>query len=427
MVLKTIFSHRARHWFFAIATSHLATGMPMAQPTEEDRTACRQGWEASQAGKPDEALRLFDICIRDGRLTTASLARTYRNIGLTWAGSREPRKAIEAYNQALSLKPADAWDDYLNRGNAWSNLGDYARALQDYDEAFKLKPGYAVVHYNRGVVYEKQGKIDEAKTEFSVAYRLGFRSREVLERMTYHGLATTPSEPLPPDKPVASMDLFRGLIQQIADAGNERVVCFPSGASLGSVRLAVEEELQRMKVVDLPTPNQVALAMSVRLPCPFSPYREELRSATGEELQGVWIYAEASQKLKFPPRSAAWELFRNVPIKCEAVGFYPEGESRVVQIAGYKTSCPFASGADMEWMRRSPRVASWTLSKSGRLTITRTDIEGHLEEWDAFTVTKPFSSHGVSFGAGDVVTYMRKHRGNDREVASEFRHLQRLQ
>jgi hypothetical protein len=66
------------------------------------------------------------------------------------------------------------------------------------------------------------------------------------------------------------------------------------------------------------------------------------------------------------------------------------------------------------------------LLKNGLLAITRSDVQGHVEQWDVFTVEAPFSNSGVSFKTGDLVAYLRKVRGNDLNIAMQFRHLQRL-
>jgi hypothetical protein len=324
------------------------------------------------------------------------------------------------------LKPADPWSDHVNRGNAWSALGNYESALKDYDTALKLKADFDQAYYNRGIVYEKQGKITQAREEFVLAYKAGLRSRGLIERMNVHGILPEPSERLSLLEPVRSMDVFRGVIAQIGDTENGRGLCFGPGASVGTVRPVVEAQLERAGVRGLPTPNQVIAAMHTAFACPFAPDRAELKPATASEVEGVWLFPEESQKLRYPPKSSAWSGFRALPIKCEGVSYYPGGEARTVQIAGANAACSLTQSSDLDGARKNPRVSDWALSKDGRLVITRTDVQGHIEEWDLFTVTAPFTFGGIQFNKGELVGYVRKERGNDSNMATQFRHLRRL-
>lgn len=155
----------------------------------EDLTKCKAGWNATQAGDHLKAISLFDDCVKEGQLSDATLARTYRNIGIAYRRGKEPLKAIEAYNKAIALQPADVWDDYINRGNAYDEAGMLQEAMADYDKALELKPGYGEVFYNRGIAYEHQNMRDKAKAEFISAYDHGLRTRLLYERFVVYGLA----------------------------------------------------------------------------------------------------------------------------------------------------------------------------------------------------------------------------------------------
>ncbi len=152
----------------------------------EDISLCKEGWRKSLSKNYQESLILFKECIKNGNLTRSTLARTYRNIGITLKNNGQYNQAIENYNKALSLKPLDPWDDYINRGNAWSEKGDYTRAFSDYKKALEVKPNYGEVYYNRGIVFEKQGDYKSAILEFKRAYKLGLRSRLLHERFIVH-------------------------------------------------------------------------------------------------------------------------------------------------------------------------------------------------------------------------------------------------
>jgi tetratricopeptide (TPR) repeat protein len=154
----------------------------------EDITLCIQGWNETQAGNHAKAIELFKEGIKKGDLTQASLARTYRNLGIASKRNKEYKNAIEYYNKALELKPSDPWDDYVNRGNAWSELKKYDEAMADYDLALKAKPNYNEAYYNKGIVFEKQKNMEKAIIEFKKAYQFGLRSQLLYERFVAHGL-----------------------------------------------------------------------------------------------------------------------------------------------------------------------------------------------------------------------------------------------
>jgi tetratricopeptide (TPR) repeat protein len=154
----------------------------------EDITKCKAGWNATQSGNHLGAIALFDECIKDGKLSDASLARTYRNIGIAYRRAKEPKKAISVYNKAIAMNPEDVADDYINRGNAYDEANMFKEAIADYDKALELKPEYGEVFYNRGITYEHQNMINKAKAEFISAYEHGLRTRLLYERLVVYGL-----------------------------------------------------------------------------------------------------------------------------------------------------------------------------------------------------------------------------------------------
>lgn len=154
----------------------------------EDLSVCRRGWDATQNGDHATAVELFNSCIRNGNLSTASLARTHRNIGIAYRRAKEPMKAIESFNKAIALRPSDVWDDYVNRGNAYDDANDLNHALADYDQALKLKPDYGEAFYNRGIAFERHKMFEKAKADFMRAYEVGLRTELLYERFVAYGL-----------------------------------------------------------------------------------------------------------------------------------------------------------------------------------------------------------------------------------------------
>ncbi|HJW57713.1 MAG TPA: hypothetical protein VJ577_20815, partial [Burkholderiaceae bacterium] len=62
----------------------------------------------------------------------------------------------------------------------------------------------------------------------------------------------------------------------------------------------------------------------------------------------------------------------------------------------------------------------------GRIRVNRTDPPNDFEEWDIFVVKKDFDFAGTKFRQGDLVEYRRREKGNEFNVATMFRHLQKM-
>jgi hypothetical protein len=222
------------------------------------------------------------------------------------------------------------------------------------------------------------------------------------------------------------IDLVDKVIADLFRRQSGMSLCMPQGASRESVRAALKDRLNGLDTNNDQNANAIAIAVYTTFPCPFSPYRNELRRATEKDIEGVWLYPETSQKLRFGPKSSRWSKNAAMPIKCESVAFYPAGEARTVQIVGQQKAC-FSSAKNMDVIHQSnPKVESWQMIKEGMVKISRTDVPNHIEEWEAFSVVKPFEMWKVQFKEGDLLAFQRRETGNDFNAATVFRHLQRL-
>ena len=223
-----------------------------------------------------------------------------------------------------------------------------------------------------------------------------------------------------------SADMVDSIILQTFQKHNTKFLCLSSKSSLPTLRKKVEEQLNNMGLKNSPTANDVAKATYIAFPCPFSPARNELRRATKKDIAGVWLFPEASIKLKFGPNSPLKSKYASLRIKCESIAYYSDGETRHAVIGG-KNACPFTKASDMDISRYNPKVSSWKMLADGVLKITRTDVANHIEEWDIFTVMEPFKMLDIKFEVGDLLSYIKKENGNNFNVATQFRHLKRLQ
>jgi len=228
-----------------------------------------------------------------------------------------------------------------------------------------------------------------------------------------------------PSSAQAAMDIVDATIVDVFQRNNGKILCLSSDSSLPVIRKSIDDHLKIKGSSNPPNMNETAIAAYTLYPCPFSPYREELRPATVKDVIGVWLYPESSQKLRLGPKSPMWQKNNNLSIKCESVAYFDDGEARNVQVFGEK-SCPFSNAKDMDVSRKNPNVAQWQMTNDGLLKISRSDVQNHLEEWEVFYVKKPFELAKVKFSEGDIVAYLRRENGNDFYAATIFRHLKRL-
>lgn len=149
----------------------------------EDITLGIKGWELTESGKHKEAIELFKKCIETGNLSKASLARTYRNIGIAMRRDGSVKNSIEYFHLSIALLPNDIHSDLINRGNSFSDLEDYKAALADYALAEAICPTEGEVNYNRGIAYKRMDQIEKAKAEFINSYNKGTRTKLLKDEM----------------------------------------------------------------------------------------------------------------------------------------------------------------------------------------------------------------------------------------------------
>lgn len=154
----------------------------------EDISLCRDGWNKSAAGNHDESLSLFNKCIETGNLSNASLAQTYRNMGIVYKRMGRYTDALDFHDLALSLNPQDPWAEYVNKGIVWLKMKEYDKALKNYNKALELNPGYAQAYFGRGELFEIQGDTQKAIVEYQKAYDAGWRAKPLYDKMLKHGL-----------------------------------------------------------------------------------------------------------------------------------------------------------------------------------------------------------------------------------------------
>jgi len=175
-----------------VKVSHALLSLLVVLPiiaNAEDLQLCKDGWQQTQSGNHKKAIELFKEGIATGDLSESSLSRTYRNLGIACKRDGQYKASIEYYGKAIAINKHDPWVDYVNRGNTSSELGEFDQALNDYNKAQEIKPDYNEAYYNRGILFEKQNKTEEAKEQFIKAYENGLRTDLLYNRFIKYGLA----------------------------------------------------------------------------------------------------------------------------------------------------------------------------------------------------------------------------------------------
>lgn len=392
---------------------------------QEDFTFCRQAELALNQNRLDDAVPLYKSCLKDGNLSTGTTSVVYRNLGLIFFNKKEHAQSIPFFDEAIRLNVKDPWDDLVSRGNAWASAGNFSKAFEDYDAALTLRPGFAFANLNRGIAYEKLGKMVEAEKDFLAARDKGLRSPLLNPKLSLYRMTLRESSNSDPLAPFSSDLEFLTFLGFFVNLENERVICSEKAGDTSSFAMSI---VDGPNFKDYRSANRRAVATGIYTssPCPFSPDRRELRLVDNKDLEGVWLSPKSSQKYRFGSKSLAWQTDSRSSRECEVIGYYSGGEMRTATEFGQSTICGIQNAAEFEPMRKWPVVSSWTLLGKGRVSVARTDVKNYVEEWDVFIATADFVASGLEVKKGDLVSYLRKENGNDLNASLSFRHLKRL-
>ncbi|OYP33830.1 tetratricopeptide repeat protein [Rhodopirellula sp. MGV] len=160
-----------------------------------------QGWKVHQAGKIDEALRVYQHVIKQAPRNPE--AHVY--LGIALFDQRRYQESVASYRQAISLKEhfPIAWNNlgnslrmvgdvdesdkcfgkalsmdqkylsvYKNRGTLWIWSGEVERGLAWYEKGLEIAPDDAELHRNLGVIYLLQGDFDRGWPEYRWRWKM---------------------------------------------------------------------------------------------------------------------------------------------------------------------------------------------------------------------------------------------------------------
>lgn len=153
-----------------------------------DMSLCYRGWNETEAGRNEEALKLFNHCLDRATFDQETLAQTYRNRGIVYRRLSRFYEAIDDFSRALEVRPDPL--DYINRANSYSDIGRYEEALRDYDAAVELSPNLKNIYLERALVHERMGNRVYAEQDYRRAFELGARGYRIEHKFVEFGVTT---------------------------------------------------------------------------------------------------------------------------------------------------------------------------------------------------------------------------------------------
>jgi len=133
------------------------------------------GFYLGGAGLNKEAIDAFKQAIS----IKPDFAEAYYNLGVAYGKLDMYKESIEVNKQAIRIIP-DYVEAHMNLGFAYGKLGMYKEDIETCKQAIRIKPDYAEAYYSLGVVYGKSGMYKESieacnqaikiKSDFADAY-----------------------------------------------------------------------------------------------------------------------------------------------------------------------------------------------------------------------------------------------------------------
>jgi len=122
-------------------------------------------------GLPDQVIASCSVVIARRAVDDQDLATAFKNRGNAFDDKGEYARAVEDYDQALSINPRDS-DAYNSRATTYTALNQYDRAIQDLDEAIKLNPLSAIAFSNRCFARAVLDQLEPALADCNESLRL---------------------------------------------------------------------------------------------------------------------------------------------------------------------------------------------------------------------------------------------------------------
>jgi tetratricopeptide (TPR) repeat protein len=126
-----------------------------------------RGAELAGLGRLDESIAEFREAIR---VAGRPIFTAYLNMGSVFFTKRDFSHAIEAYKQALTVRP-NSYQAHYNLGEALYGAEDFIGAEKEYRRALELSSGIVAIRARHflGLALYRQSRLDEAIVEYRAA------------------------------------------------------------------------------------------------------------------------------------------------------------------------------------------------------------------------------------------------------------------
>lgn len=121
--------------------------------------------------QPDHVIIGCSAVIARGLVEKEDLATAYKNRGNAYDDKGDYARALEDYDQAVTINPLDA-DAFNSRGATYAALARYERAIADFDEAIKLNPTSPLAFTNRCFARGVLDQLEQGLSDCAEALRL---------------------------------------------------------------------------------------------------------------------------------------------------------------------------------------------------------------------------------------------------------------
>jgi tetratricopeptide (TPR) repeat protein len=129
----------------------------------------------------DKAVLKKEVAGLKGHLDSVNAASEKIALGATYAMSKQPQRAIEAYSQAIKLDPKNPVA-YRLRGYIYLITGKKERAVKDLQISVKIDPSEVWSHYNLALAYMAVKDTLNALSEVKKVITLDGDFRETIEK-----------------------------------------------------------------------------------------------------------------------------------------------------------------------------------------------------------------------------------------------------
>jgi tetratricopeptide (TPR) repeat protein len=151
-----------------------------AQDKKKSNAAYNKGMQLFAQGKSKEAIKSFDIAIKeDSTYEDAWIKR-----GFIKGMNGDFEGEMSDYNHVIKTFP-DHTNAYISRGGAYNRLGEFEKAIADFNMALSLDPDNQEAYNNRGFAKKGLGDKEGACEDWNKSKQKGNAEAKIILKNNY--------------------------------------------------------------------------------------------------------------------------------------------------------------------------------------------------------------------------------------------------